>query len=83
MSESVISCHIHDYIEIACMYGYQVRLELTNHDRIEGKPVTTKSKSKQEFLVMQTAAGQQDIELSNIRIMRALTSNPHFDRIDF
>ncbi len=83
MSGSIISCQVHDYIEIACMYGYRVSLELTNHDRIEGKPITTQSKNKQEFLLMEMADAKQEIELDQIKSMQALTKNPHFDRIDF
>ena len=65
------------------MYGYRVSLELTNHERIEGKPITTLSKNKQEFLLMETKDAKQEIEMSQIKSMQALAKNPHFDRIDF
>ena len=32
-----ISCDLHDYIEVACMYGYQVRLILKDQSTVEGK----------------------------------------------
>ncbi len=83
MTESIISCQVHDYIEIACMYGYRVRLDLSDHDSIEAKPITTLSKNKQEFLVVETAEGKQEIELNQIKSMQALTENSHFGRVNF
>ncbi len=83
MSGSIISCHIHDYVEIACMYGYQIRLTLYTGDKVTGRAKTTSSKDKLEYLVIETTDGEMDIEMNQIKTMRSLIDNPHFTQIDF
>ena len=84
MSGQIISCQVHDYIEIACIYGYRLQLTLDNGEIIEGQALTTLTSGKQEFLVIHQQRGQQQrIELNRIKTMQALTANPHFERIDF
>ena len=84
MSGQIISCQTHDYIEIACIYGYRLQLTLDNGEIIEGQALTTLTSGKQEFLVIhQQRDQQQRIELNRIKTMQALTANPHFERIDF
>ncbi len=39
MSQENISCELHDFIEVACMYGYHVQLALKDDQVIEGKAV--------------------------------------------
>jgi Rho-binding antiterminator len=34
---TIISCALHDYIEIACLYGNQLKLELKNQKTLAGK----------------------------------------------
>jgi Rho-binding antiterminator len=31
---TIIACALHDYIEIACLYGYQLKLELKNQQTL-------------------------------------------------
>jgi len=73
-----ISCQIHDYIEIACMYGYQVKLKLRNGQVIEGKAMDTHtSPDKREYLVIDN----EKIELIQITKMTILTPNAKFNEI--
>lgn len=37
MTNELISCELHDYIEVVCMYRYQIRLVLKDDSTIEGK----------------------------------------------
>ncbi len=79
-----ISCQLHDYIEIACLYGYSISLTLKQGQNIEGKALTTEtSADRQELLVIQSDIIQRKINLTEIKSMRALTQNPNFTEIHF
>ncbi|MBW6454211.1 MAG: Rho-binding antiterminator, partial [Methyloprofundus sp.] len=53
MSQCHITCALHDYIEIACMYGYQVKLRLKNGQIISGKALDIQtSVDKREYLII-------------------------------
>ena len=45
MSNTVIDCELHDFVEVACMYRYQLRLILKDGQVIEGKAVDIASTS--------------------------------------
>ncbi len=81
----VISCDLHDYLEIACMYQYQVELLLVSGDVHVGVPKTTKTaKTKEEFLVFQTDNNETlDIDTSTLQSMTVLTKGAKFTKIDF
>jgi len=79
-----ISCDLHDYIEVACMYGYQVRLILKDQSTVEGKAkdILTDAE-KREFLLLETASGSQQIELISLDKLQVLTANAHFSEVVF
>ena len=84
MSQHTLSCELHDYLEIACLYGYRVRLMLKNNQSIEGKAVDTLSTAeKREYLVIDTGQGQQRIELNQLVKMQVLTTNAKFKDVYF
>lgn len=84
MSQCNISCELHDYLEIACMYGYRVKLTLKDHQTIEGKALDTLTASdKQEYLVIDNGHAQQKIELNQLAKMQALTPNAKFTEVIF
>lgn len=81
MTQCSISCELHDYIEIACMYGYQLKLTLMDHQIVEGKAIdTTTSAEKREFLVLDH--GQQ-VELNKIKKLQVTTPNAKFTEVNF
>ncbi|MGY6276891.1 Rho-binding antiterminator [Methylomonas sp. MgM2] len=83
MNRCSISCELHDYIEIACLYGYRLRLILRNQDVLEGKALDTKTDAeKREYLVMDTGQKQQ-IELNQIKRLQVLTPGAGFDEVIF
>jgi len=47
-----IDCSDYEFIEIACMYGYQLNVILQS-STISGKAVTTKNNSMGEFLILE------------------------------
>jgi Rho-binding antiterminator len=78
-----ISCELHDYIEIACMYGYQVKLELRGGQTMEGKAIDViTTPDKQEFLVIDNGEKQQ-VELIQLVKLTTQTPNAAFLEIVF
>jgi Rho-binding antiterminator len=87
MNQPIISCDLHDYLEVACMYGYQVQLTLNDQQIIEGKAIDTMTtEDKREFLVIDIDHGhgpKKQIELNQIRKMQVLTPNAKFSEVTF
>jgi len=84
MTNELISCELHDYIEVVCLYRYQIRLTLKDHSTVEGKArdITT-TPDKKEFLLLETDSGSQQIELTTLRKLEVLSPNPQFREVDF
>ncbi len=84
MNQSTISCDLHDYIELACMHNYRVRLTLNNHQIIEGKALNTLTTAeKQEYLIIGIGPEQSRIELNQLKKMEVLTHNAKFNEVSF
>jgi len=84
MSQCSISCELHDYLEIACMYGYRVRLTIKNHQTIEGKAIdTVTTAEKREYLVIDNGHEKHEVELNQLVKMEVLTPNAKFKKVSF
>lgn len=82
--EKILPCHIHDTIEIACLYGFEILLQLNGQKPVQGKAITTKTAaSKIEYLQVLVKDQMIEVDLTDILTMRAVTKNPHFDLIEF
>lgn len=81
----MLSCDLHDYIEIACMYRFQVELELCGGQCLIGVAIDTgRNAEKQECIVIIGEDKQRTYAvLDELKNMRALVKNPHFDVIEF
>ncbi|WAR43940.1 Rho-binding antiterminator [Methylomonas rapida] len=83
MSNCSVACDLHDFIEIACMYHYQVKLTLKDQTSIEGKAIDTLiGCDKREYLVIDTGQKQQ-IELNQLRKLQVLTPKAQFTEVSF
>ena len=83
MSNCSVACDLHDFIEIACMYHYQVKLTLKDQTSIEGKAIDILIGSdKREYLVIDTGQKQQ-IELNQLRKLQVLTPKAQFTEVSF
>jgi len=82
MEKEVISCELHDFVEVACMYGYQLRLILKDGETVEGRAVDIVSENQQELLVIDNDARQQ-IDLMTLAKMQVLTPNAKFSEVVF
>jgi Rho-binding antiterminator len=80
----MINCAQYDYIELACLYHYRIRLRLNSGGIIEGIALDTKwDVNHQECIKIQTNESDKLIETAKITRVEALTKNPHFQFIDF
>mgnify|MGYP001182269103 FL=1 len=83
MTQDAISCELHDFVEVACMYGYRLKLILKNNQIIEGKAVDiVNSPEKRECLVIDSDS-RQHIELTQLAKMEVLTPNAKFSAVVF
>lgn len=79
----IISCELHDYLEIACMYGYRVQLTLNNHQTVTGKALDIlTSAEKREYLLIDNGQ-KQKIELNRLVKMQVLTPDAKFTEVIF
>jgi len=74
----MISCDSHDYVEIACMMRYQVRLHRVDGQVLVGEAVDIRSRSGDERLMLATG---EAIPLVDIREMEVLSKPSYFERV--
>ncbi|WP_221076876.1 Rho-binding antiterminator [Agarivorans aestuarii] len=80
----MISCDNYDYIEIACMYRYLVRVLLVSGEQIQGLALDTKrNQHKQECILLEQANQQILVVLDDIEQLEVLVDNPHFTKVSF
>jgi Rho-binding antiterminator len=80
----MISCDLHDYIEIAVMFSLQIKVTLVNGDSVDGQAVNLGlDESRNEYLGLQDQGIAHNIRLDDIKAMRALQENLHFDEVVF
>lgn len=83
MSSCAIACELHDYLEIACLYHYQVKLTLKDHSTLEGKAIDTLTTAeKREYLLLDNGQ-EQRIELNQLKKLTVLTPNAAFSEVVF
>lgn len=84
MNTEVIPCELHDFVEVACMYGYRLKLTLKNQQIIEGKAVDiVNSSENRECLVIDQDDDKRHIDLTELVKMEVLTPNARFKEVVF
>lgn len=78
----LISCALHDYIEIACLYRYQLKLRLKDNHIITGKAINIISVEQREYLLLDNDI-RQKVELININELEVLTPHAKFNKVNF
>ncbi|WP_433897971.1 Rho-binding antiterminator [Pseudomonas sp. PSE1(2024)] len=77
-----LNCDLHDYLEIACLRGYQLDIELIDGQQLMARAVTTRTSSdKEEFLVIEQQGAQQEIRLDQLLAITPLEANVEFGRV--
>lgn len=80
----MISCNQHDYIEIACMYHYPIKLTLKSGEVIQGTALDTQRNGmKEECIKIESEAVAQLVVLENISSLEVMVTNPHLQRVSF
>ncbi len=80
----MIKCHDHDYIEIACLYHYPIRIELKSGEILEGIAVDTERNETREECIKVSADGKEQlVVLDEISRLKVRVENPHFDEVSF
>lgn len=84
MNQCTISCELHDFLEIACLYGYRVKLTLKDHSVIEGKTLDLLiTAEKREYFMIDNGHEHQNIESNQLSNIRVLTPNAKFKEVYF
>ncbi|KLV10424.1 MULTISPECIES: Rho-binding antiterminator [Photobacterium] len=77
-----IDCALYDHFELACLYHYDVQLELRDGSTVEGRCIDTDIQpDKSEWLICKTQYQYTKIRLDCINRMKALTPNARFDEV--
>ncbi|WP_428459009.1 Rho-binding antiterminator [Photobacterium makurazakiensis] len=77
-----IDCNLHDYFELACLYHYDVKLDLQDESSLEGRCINTETqKDKSEWLIFKTEYQYTKIRLDFILQMSSKTPGAKFSVI--
>jgi Rho-binding antiterminator len=77
-----LHCDLHDYLEIACLCGYTLDIELTDGQRLTARAITTRTSStREEFLEVETTDGRQEIRLDHLLAIAPLDKSARFGRV--
>ncbi|MCY9802765.1 Rho-binding antiterminator [Vibrio scophthalmi] len=80
----MISCQQYDYLEIACLYHFLVRITLKDQSVYEGIARDTRyNEHHQECLLIEIKQEEILLPTELMLSLQALTDNPHFSLIEF
>ncbi|GIU54139.1 MULTISPECIES: Rho-binding antiterminator [Shewanella] len=85
----MLRCDLHDYLEIMCLYQYQVELTMLDNSVINGQffdtGFTEINGNKKEVIkgAINDDNSQVIVEIEQIKSVKVLTPNPVFSDIDF
>ena len=80
----MISCEQYDYIEIACMHRYPVKVTLKSGEELDGTAVdTARNGDKQECLRLRSEDQDSLVVLDDLLKLSVLVDNPHFTQVEF
>ena len=80
----MLSCDLHDYIEIVCLYQYPLKLTLSSGAVLTGTARTTQYNDKrQECLLIQQQDTEQLVLLDDIALLEVTIANPHSQQVRF
>ena len=78
----IVNCHCHDYLELACIRGYALLLELKQRPDLTAKAITLETHSdKTEWLIVANNGTQESIRLDQIVAITPTDSGASFQRV--
>jgi Rho-binding antiterminator len=79
-----ISCEHYDLIEIACLYGYEIEIQLKSGETVSGVAKTTcVNVDKAECIEVIDKEHTRFVMLTNIKYLRVVTESAKFKEIKF
>lgn len=77
-----LNCDQHDYLEIACLYGYTLDIELIDSQCLTASAITTRTApTREEFLDVETAEGRLEIRLDQLLAITPQDDSAQFGRV--
>ncbi|SDO45029.1 Rho-binding antiterminator [Ectopseudomonas guguanensis] len=77
-----LACDLYDYLEIACLHRYRLDIELVDGARLQGQALNTETTaSKEEFLLVRTAEGEQRLRMDRLLAITPLDAGASFGRV--
>ncbi|MCK7226324.1 Rho-binding antiterminator [Enterobacter asburiae] len=81
-SYNPIDCDLHDYLEIACLYRYWLRIELSDGSCFDAKALTTRTTSdREEYLEIECNGMERKIRLDFLSSITPLAAGAAFGKI--
>lgn len=78
-----LDCDLYDYLELACLHGYRLQIELVEGPSFVARALDTRTApSKEEFLLLQTEDGQREVRLDQLRAITPLDPDARFGRVE-
>lgn len=78
----MIPCEHYDYLELACLRGYRLKIELIDGTECQGQAITTQTRAdKTEWLIIQEQQTKQSLRLDQIAAITPLEPNADFGRV--
>ena len=75
-----IDCNLYDYLEIACLHRYEVKLQLRDGSVVHGFARTTKTQKDGEYLMVDEST---ELRLDQISQLEVLSEPRSFDSVTF
>ncbi|BDX07526.1 Rho-binding antiterminator [Planctobacterium marinum] len=78
----MLSCDLHDYLEIICMFHYEVSITLKNDTDIDGKALDVGlNAERQEVLTLESKSGIEAVLVEQIKLIEVLTPGARFKQV--
>ena len=78
----MIPCAHYDYLELACLRSYWLKIELQDGSQCQARAITTQTHAdKIEWLVVEHQAGQQTLRLDSIIAITPTDPDASFGRV--
>ncbi|NWL77441.1 transcriptional antiterminator [Pseudomonas taiwanensis] len=78
-----LDCDLHDFLEIACLYRYLVKVELVDGGGFEARALTTHtSAEKEEFFVLEVEDGPCSVRMDRLLAITPLEPGARFGRVE-
>lgn len=77
-----LACALYDYLEIACLYRYQLDIELLDGSRLQAQALSTETIANQgEFLLLHGSGGELRLRMDKLLAITPLDAAARFGRV--